>query len=102
VPNRSLKRFEARIEQRLTAMAEPCVKLKRNVAAVERDVGRLLGRNTRTGRQFIVRVTKRDDGSARLEWKKQGAALDWAELSAGCDLLRKNVTDWSDEELWKT
>jgi transposase len=75
---------------------------KRKVAVVERDVGRLLGQNTRTGRLFKVRVTKCDDDSARLEWKKQGDAQDWAELSAGCDLLRTNVTDWSDEELWKT
>ena len=26
---------------------------------------------------------------------------DWAALSEGCYLLRSNVTDWSDEELWK-
>jgi hypothetical protein len=28
-------------------------------------------------------------------------ARDWATLSAGCYLLRTNVADWSDEELWK-
>jgi transposase len=97
-----LKRFEERIEQRLTAMAERCVKQKRNVGAVERDVGRLLGQNTRAARLFEVRVTKREDGYARLEWKKQSAAQDWSDLSAGCYLLRTNVLDWSDEDLWKT
>ena len=30
------------------------------------------------------------------------AAQDWADLSAGCYLLRMNVLDWCDEELWKT
>jgi hypothetical protein len=97
-----LKRFEERIEQRLTAMAERCVKQKRNVGAVERDVGRLLGQNTRAARLFEVHVTKREDGYARIEWKKQSAAQDWSDLSAGCYLLRTNVLDWSDEELWKT
>ena len=27
---------------------------------------------------------------------------DWTTLSAGCYLLRTNVLDWTDEELWKT
>jgi len=34
-------------------------------------------------------------------WSKIEAARDWTTLSAGCYLLRTNVTDWSDEELWK-
>ncbi|MDA1052930.1 MAG: hypothetical protein O3C40_20960, partial [Planctomycetota bacterium] len=29
------------------------------------------------------------------------AVRNWATLSAGCYLLRSNVTGWSDEELWK-
>jgi hypothetical protein len=32
---------------------------------------------------------------------KVEVARDWATLSAGCYLLRTNVADWSDEELWK-
>ena len=27
---------------------------------------------------------------------------DWAELSEGAYLLRSNLTDWSDQQLWKT
>ena len=34
-------------------------------------------------------------------WQKVEAWRDWAALSEGCYLLRSNVTDWSDEELWK-
>ena len=26
---------------------------------------------------------------------------DWAELSEGAFVLRSNITDWSDEQLWK-
>lgn len=97
-----LKRFEERIEKRLVAMTERCAKQKRTPAAVERDVGRLLGQNTRAARLFDVRVERREDGFARLHWKKVTAARDWADLSAGCYLLRTNVLNWSDEELWKT
>jgi hypothetical protein len=48
-----------------------------------------------------VTVEKTADGHARLKWEKVKAFRDWATPSAGCYLLRTNVTDWSDEELWK-
>ena len=46
-------------------------------------------------------VEKTIDGYARIQWKKVEAARNWATLSAGCYLLRSNVTDWSDKEMWK-
>ena len=39
------ERFEKRIEQRLTRMAERCGKQKRNPLKAAREVGRLLGSN---------------------------------------------------------
>ena len=36
-----------------------------------------------------------------MHWKKIEQWRDWAALSEGCYLLRSNVTDWSDEDLWK-
>ena len=53
-------------------------------------------------RLFEVTVEQREDGGAQLTWKKIEAVRDWATLSAGCYLLRTNVLDWTDEELWKT
>jgi hypothetical protein len=47
------------------------------------------------------KVTKTDTGGARIEWSKIEAHRDWATLSAGCYLLRTNVADWSNEDLWK-
>jgi transposase len=47
------------------------------------------------------KVTKTDTGGARIEWSKIEAHRDWATLSAGCYLLRPNVADWSNEDLWK-
>ena len=68
---------------------------------VEREIGKLLGRNTRAAKLFDVKVTKTDTGGARIEWSKIEAHRDWATLSAGCYLLRPNVADWSNEDLWK-
>ena len=62
----------------------------------------MLGQNTRAARLFEVRVNRREDGGAELQWHKIEAVRDWTTLSAGCYLLRTNVLDWTDEELWKT
>ena len=62
----------------------------------------MLGQNTRAARLFEVKVERREDGGALLQWKKIEDVRDWATLSAGCYLLRTNVLDWTDEELWRT
>jgi len=43
------------------------------------------------------------DGPAgfRLEVEVDASFDDWAALSEGAYLLRSNITDWSDEQLWK-
>ena len=96
-----VRRFEQKIEARLVSIAARCEKQKRDPMKVEREIGRLLGRNTRAAKLFEVTVEQTNDGAARMQWKKVKAARDWATLSGGCYLLRSNVTDWSDEELWK-
>jgi transposase len=95
-----VRRFEQRIERRLAAMAARCEKQRRDPMKVEREVGRLLGQNTRAERLFDVRIGTTSDGVAHLEWKKLDDRRDWATLSAGCYLLRSNVSNWSDDELW--
>jgi transposase len=96
-----VRRFEQKIETRLVSMTTRCKRQRRDPMKVEREIGRLLGQNTRAAKLFEVTVEKTKDGSARIEWKKAEAARDWATLTAGCYLLRSNVTDWSEEELWK-
>ena len=59
------------------------------------------GKNSRAAKLFDVTVTKTDKNAARIEWSKVEATRDWTTLSAGRILLRTNVADWSDEELWK-
>lgn len=96
-----VQRFEQKIKERLVSMTARCEKQNRDPMKVEREIGRLLGKNTRADKLFEVTVEKTIDGYARIQWKKVEAARNWATLSAGCYLLRSNVTDWSDEELWK-
>jgi len=96
-----LRRFEEKIESRLKSMAARCQKQNRNVQKVEREVGRLLGQNTRAAGLFAVEVKPDEHGFAKLTWQKITDRQDWATLSAGCYLLRSNVRDWSDEEFWK-
>jgi transposase len=95
------QKFEKKIEEGLTRMKARCEKQHRNAQMVEREIGRLLGQNTRAARLFSVKVTSTDEGAARIEWSKIADNRDWATLSAGCYLLRTNVSDWTDEELWK-
>jgi transposase len=96
-----LRRFEERIAARLQALQARCEKQRRDPQKVEREVGRLLGQNTRAAGLFDVEVQPDENGHAKISWKKIAARRDWATLSAGCYLLRSNVNDWSDEDLWK-
>ena len=95
------QRFEKKIEVALTRMKARCEKQKRDPMKVEREIGKMLGHNTRAEKLFKVDVTKTEEDAARIEWSKVEASRDWSTLSAGCYLLRTNVADWSDEELWK-
>ena len=51
-----MRRFEERIEQRLTAMAARCEQQKRDPLKVAGEVGRLLAKNTRAERLFVAFV----------------------------------------------
>ena len=100
-----VKRAADKIELRLISMTARCDKQNRDPLIVSRQIGRLLGQNTRASHLFEVNVKPKDDDKnkkyAKIEWKKIKPATDWHELSDGCYLLRTNVTDWSDEDLWK-
>ena len=60
-----------------------------------------MGQNSRAAGLFHAEVRTLADGRASLHWEKIERWRDWAALSEGCYLLRSNVTDWNDEELWK-
>lgn len=94
-------RFEQRIEEGLRRMEASCQKQRLEPVVVAQRLGRLLGQNSRAAGLFHTEIRAAADGRATLHWKKIDAWRDWAALSEGCYLLRSNVTDWSDEDLWK-
>jgi transposase len=95
------ERFEKRIEEGLQRIEASCRKQRMQPLVVAQRLGRLLGQNSRAAGLFQTEVQTTADGRALLVWKKVEHWRDWAALSEGCYLLRSNVTDWTDEELWK-
>jgi len=95
------ERFEKRIEEKLTKLADSCRKKKHKLGAIERRVGRLLESNSRAAGLFRVEVVERLGGGVDVVWEKMEDWRAWAELSEGCYLLRSNVTDWDAEQLWR-
>jgi transposase len=100
------ERFERRIEEGLTSLARRLEKAKKQPdrVQVERQIGRLLGRNSHAAGLFDIQVKHVDrDGRPGLmvRWSKHEKWRQWASLSEGCYLLRTNVTGWPPDELWR-
>jgi len=102
------ERFEKRIEEGLQSLERRLDKAKKkpNRSQVERQIGRLLGKNSRAAGLFDVRVieVQREGvhGFLKATWSKKDEWREWAQLSEGCYLLRTNLTDWTAKDLWKT
>jgi len=99
-------RFAQRIEERLKALARRIERSRKRLdhGAIERQIGRFLERNSRAAGAFSISITEHEDASSRLKlrWSHRPEWDDWARLSEGVYILRTNVHDWTDEELWRT
>lgn len=99
-------RFAQRIEERLNALARRIERSRKRLdrGAIERQIGRFLERNSRAAGAFSISITENEDASSRLKlrWSHRLEWDDWARLSEGVYILRTNVHDWTDEELWRT
>jgi transposase len=95
------ERFEQRIEKGLNAIVRRCEQKRCDLGVIERRIGRLLGKNTRAARLFSVRVGRDDKGRVCVTWSRRASALESAKRREGCYLLRSNVSEWTDEDLWK-
>jgi transposase len=97
-------KFSARIEAALERLAARVARAKRRLdpAPVNRQIGRILQQNQRAAARFII-VLEPDTCPAgfRVRVTCNTAFDDWAALSEGAYLLRSNITDWSDQQLWK-
>jgi transposase len=97
-------KFSDRIEAALQRLAARIARSKKplNQAAVQRQIGRVLQRNQRAAARFAISLEP--DGSAagfRLVVAYNPAFDQWAAVSEGTYLLRSNIADWSEQQLWK-
>jgi transposase len=97
-------KFSRRIEEALGRLAARLARSKKRIdpATVNRQIGRILQQNQRSAARFAI--TLEPDGCPagfRLGVVYNDAFDDWAALSEGAYLLRSNICDWSDQQLWK-
>jgi transposase len=97
-------KFSGRIETALERLAARITRSKKRVdrEQVNRQIGRILQQNTRAAQRFAVRLV--EDASPAgfsLNVEINTHFDDWAALSEGAYLLRSNISDWSDQQLWK-
>jgi transposase len=97
-------RFSQRITAALDRLAARIARSKKRLdpAPLNRQIGRLLQRNQRAAARFAIALQPDDcPAGLRLRVDCSAAFDDWAELSEGAYLLRSNIADWSDQQLWK-
>jgi transposase len=99
-------RFSKRIEARLESLGRRLERSRRRLdrEAIGRQIGRILGQNSRAAGRYQIRVE--DDptraSGLRLIWSAKPEWDAWAWHSEGTYILRTNVSDWTSEELWRT
>lgn len=97
-------KFSRRIEEALDRLAARIARSKKRLdpATVNRQIGRILQQNQRSAARFTIALEV--DGcpaGLRLRADHNASFDDWAAISEGAYLLRSNITDWSDQQLWK-
>jgi transposase len=97
-------KFSRRIEEALDRLAARIGRSKKRLdpATVNRQIGRILQQNQRAAARFAIALEPDDcPAGFRLAVVCNASFDDWAALSEGAYLLRSNITDWSDQQLWK-
>ena len=100
------ERFSKRIEEGLESLGRRIEKSKSPLdrGELERQIGRLLEKNSRASRRYSISLSEDQSTPAKLklEWNTRKEWEDWSQLSEGTYILRSNIQEWTDEELWKT
>lgn len=100
--NAILNRFVTRLEEKLTKLAGEADKGRiRDRQKVERQIGRLLERNSRAASLFTVTVTEKN-GRIAVNIRKNEERFQWAMETGGSYILRTNWTETDPKVLWKT
>jgi len=99
-------RFSKRIEEALGKLDGRLARSRKHLerGPIERQIGRLLGRNSRAAGRYKIRVVTdgRRTSGLRVRWATVPAWEEWAQYSEGTYILRTNVRDWTSESLWRT
>src|SRR5262249_26163100 len=97
-------RFSRRIETALERLAARIAASRKRLdpAPVNRQIGRILQQNQRAAARFAIALEPAGcPAGLCLRVARNDAFDDWATLSEGAYLLRSNIADWSDQQLWK-
>jgi len=99
------ERFASRIESALKKLERRIEHSKKPLARapIERQLGRLLQRNSRAAQRYQIELIDdlsrpaglRLQRSVRADWERE------AEITEGCYILRTNVPGWSAEQIWQ-
>ena len=99
-------RFCTRIEEALVRLQSRIERARQPIdrSATERQIGRMLGRNSRAAARYLIKLHEAPELPAglRLQWSARPEWDEWACHSEGCYVLRTNLKDWTPEELWRT
>ena len=99
-------RFCERIEAALARLGGRLARARGPIdrSVTERQIGRLLGRNSRAAGRYAIRLIEDPAVPAglRLDWSIRAEWDDWSRHSEGCYVLRTNIHDWTPEALWRT
>jgi len=99
-------RFKARIESGLDSLERRIGKSTQALerGAIERQIGRLLERNSRAAGAFAISIVedKSHPSGVRLQRSYRADWAEWANLTEGVYILRTNISEWTDEALWQT
>jgi transposase len=98
------EKFSRRIEAALEALATRIARAKKRLdpASVNRQIGRILQQNQRAAARFAITLEPHDCPAGFRLTIAYNASFDaWATLSEGAYLLRSNISDWSERQLWK-
>jgi transposase len=100
------ERFAKRIEERLESLGRRLERSRKRLdrEAIGRQIGRILEKNSRAAGRYTIRVQDDPTKAAglRLVWSAKPEWDEWARHSEGTYILRTNVHEWSEQELWRT
>jgi transposase len=98
------EKFSQRIESALERLKSRIAHAKKPLdkSQVDRQIGRLLQRNSRAAARFEISLLESDNPAGfSLRIRTHEEFDRWAALSEGSYVLRTNIDDWTEEKLWK-